>query len=157
MVALTIDYETWQPVPVDRQIDWDADVFRPTTELLEAADRCGGRITLMAEMGEYFWLRAHEPALARRMEQQWTDALARGHDVQLHLHPNWLPELGARRVGEHWIWDWSHALGAHFPGDLEALIGRCKQTLEALLRPVAPGYAAVLFGPPATTRSPSPG
>ena len=128
----------------------------PHERALEAADRCGARITLMAEMGEFLWLREHEPDLARRMEQQWAEALAGGHDVQLHLHPNWLPELGARRIGEHWVWDWSHALGAHYPGDLEH-----SRPLQANARsPVSLSLRATprrVSGPPATTPSRSPG
>lgn len=145
LVALTVDYETWQPVPAGRRIDWESDVFRPTNELLAAAERSGAKLTLMAELGEYQWLRDHEPDHARRMEDQWTRALTAGHDVQVHLHPNWLPELGARRLGEHWAWDWSHALLDKYPGNLDALIARCRGALESTLRRADPGYDAVCF------------
>ena len=38
LAALTLDYETWQPIPAGRWIDWDADVFTPTDALLDACD-----------------------------------------------------------------------------------------------------------------------
>src|SRR5262245_17827716 len=102
LVALTVDYETWQPIPPGKRIDWVADVFDPAARLMETAEGAGARLTFMAEMGEYFWLQEHDPAIAGRMESQWREAIRRGHDVQLHLHPTWLPECGARYEGGRW-------------------------------------------------------
>lgn len=146
LVALTIDYETWQPIPEGRRIDWQADVFGPTDGLLDVCDRHGARLTIFAEVGEYLWLREHDEATADRMGQQWRDAVSRGHDVQLHLHPNWLPELGARRGPDGaWHWDWSVGRASDYPGDLTELIGRCCRALEDEIRPVAPGYRVACF------------
>src|SRR5262249_24973468 len=145
LVALTVDYETWQPVPPGRRIDWETDVFTPTERLLEACELEDAKVTLMAEVGEYFWLREHEPELAARMEEQWRDAFRRGHDVQLHLHPSWLPELGARREDQTFTWDESVAKVDSYPGDLSELIGRCKRALEEAIRPVAPEYEVVAY------------
>ena len=145
MVALTLDYETWQPIPEGRSIDWERDVFAPTAELLDVLDGLGAPLTIFAEMGEWIWLRENEPALAGRWEEQLRDALRRGHDVQMHLHPDWLPELGARREGGQWQWDRSLAKAADYPGDLTELIARCKALLEETLRPVDPEYAVTCF------------
>jgi hypothetical protein len=145
MVACTLDYETWQPIPEGRRIDWERDVFAPTAALLDIFDRQGLPLTIMAEMGEYFWLRRHHPAIAERMEDQWRDAVRRGHDVQLHLHPNWLPELGAREVGGDWWWDTAHETAARYPGDLSSVIKRCRDALETALRPINPEYRVTAF------------
>ncbi len=145
LVAMTVDYETWHPVPEGRRIDWDVDVFRPTARLLDIGDRHGIRLTLMAEIGEFFWLRENDAAIAARMEDQWRDALRRGHDVQLHLHPNWLPELGANFVNGRWSWDWSRSTAADYPGDLTLLITRCRDALESVLRSVDPDYKVSCF------------
>ncbi len=141
LVAITLDYETWQPIPEGEAIDWEADIFVPTARVLDACEAEGVPLTIMAEIGEYFWLTENEPALATRMEEQWRDAVRRGHDLQLHLHLNWLPELGARRENGAWSWDSSMARAADYPGDLERLIGRCKEAIEATV----PGHGVTCF------------
>jgi SAM-dependent methyltransferase len=144
LAALTLDYETWQPVPAGRRIDWDADVFEPTDALLDACDAERARLTIFAELGEHAYLREHEPQVAARMEAQWRDAVERGHDVQMHLHPNWLPELGARREDGSYVWNELLTRAADHP-DLIGLVGRLKRTLEEVIRPVDPAYATVAF------------
>ena len=145
LVALTVDYETWQPIPEGRRIDWEADVFAPTDRLMEACGRQGVPLTLFAELGEYLWLAEHEPDLADRMAAQWRAAVSGGHDVQLHLHPSWLPELGARRDGDRWEWDWRYGRAADYPGDLAELVGRCKTALEEAIRPARSDYEVTCF------------
>ncbi len=145
LAAITIDYETWHPIPEGKEINWDRDVFEPTERLFSLFEKTGVAATFFAEMGEYFWLLENEPALAARMEEQWREAVGRGHDVQLHLHPCWLPETGAKFEDGKWWWDWSKGKAANYPGDLSKLIGRCKQSLENLLRPVKPDYSVTSF------------
>jgi len=145
MVAVTLDYETWHPIPEGRTIDWEADVFRPTGEFLRVAADAKATLTLMAEAGEYLWLRKNAPAIARRMEGQWQETLRAGHDVQLHLHPSWLPETGARRDGNAWTWDWSKAKAADYPFDLKTKIAECRTALESTLRPIDPAYRVTSF------------
>lgn len=144
LAALTLDYETWQPVPAGRRIDWDADVFAPTDALLDACDAEGARLTIFAELGEHAYLREHEPEIADRMEEQWRDAVRRGHDVQMHLHPNWLPELGARFEDGRYVWNETLTRAEDHP-DLVGLIGRLKRTLEEVIHPVDPTYETVAF------------
>lgn len=144
-VALTVDYETWQPLPDGFVIDWEVDVFTPTERLLAVAEENAVPLTLFAEMGEYLWLRAQEPEIAGRMEEQWRDAMRRGHDVQLHLHPNWTPEMGARHDERGWWWDMERPRAHDYEGDLELLVARAKQALEEAIRPVSPGYRVTSY------------
>ncbi|HSZ15144.1 MAG TPA: methyltransferase domain-containing protein [Solirubrobacteraceae bacterium] len=144
LAALTLDYETWQPIPAGRRIDWDVDVFAPTDALLDACDAEGARLTIFAELGEHAFLREHQPQLAARMEAQWRDAVERGHDVQMHLHPNWLPELGARLEHGRYVWNETLTRAADHP-DLIGVIARMKRTLEEVVTPVDPAYEAVAF------------
>jgi SAM-dependent methyltransferase len=145
LVAITVDYETWQPIPEGRSIDWHADVFTPTERLLDAFDSAKLPLTLFAELGEHAFLRKHDPGVATRMEEQWAEAVIRGHDVQMHLHPTWLPELGARHTDGEWWWDWSRPRAHDYPGNLSDLISDCKGTLERAICPVAPDYRVTSF------------
>lgn len=140
LVAITVDYETWQPIPPGRQIDWRQDIFLPTNRLLEVCRDADVRLTIMAEVGEYFWLKENDPTVAAIMREQWQTAMASGHDVQMHLHPNWLPGSGAIRLGSEWNWDWTKASANDYPGDLVQLIEQCKIELESILRPANPNY-----------------
>jgi len=145
LIAMTVDYETWQPIPADKSIDWDADVFDPCDRLMAICERLSIPLTVMAELGEYFWLEQNDPAVARRMEGQWQSLIRRGHDVQIHLHPSWLPETGAVHTKSGWYWDSSYAKADAYPGDLTALLRKCRERLENLLRPVDPTYRATCF------------
>jgi SAM-dependent methyltransferase len=141
LVALTFDYETWQPIPPGKRIDWDADVFEPAAKLI-AGDV---PVTLFAELGEYLWLDANEPTIARRMDEQWREAVVRGHDVQLHLHPSWLPECHPSFADGVWSWDARYAKADAYPGDLDDLIERCVRVLQGVLTPVDPTYRVTCF------------
>jgi SAM-dependent methyltransferase len=145
LAAITVDYETWQPIPAGKTIDWTADIFAPADRLAAIGEACGASITFFVEMGEYFWLCEHDPDVARRMEEQWRDLARRGHDLQLHLHPSWLPELGAAKTPDGWHWNWNLAKAHDYPGDLSAVIRRCKDALESAVRRVDPDYRVTCF------------
>ena len=145
LVALTVDYETWQPQLEGVSLDWERDALTPTTRLLDAFDAAGATLTIFAEMGEYLWLAERDARLARLMEEQWRDAVRRGHDVQLHLHPNWLPELEPRVDDGQWTWDTQHGTANDYPGDLGEAIERCRTALERAIRPQAPAYEVLAF------------
>ena len=109
------------------------------------AAAAAARLTYFVELGEYFFLRRLDPAVAERMENQWRALVRAGHDVQLHLHPDWLPELGARHEGGRWHWDARLAHANDYPGDLGELFTRCRRTLEDVLTPEDPSYAVGCF------------
>ena len=111
-------------------------------QLASAADV---RLTFMAELGEHFWLLENDPATALALEEQWREAVRRGHDVQLHLHPNWLPALGASLKDGTWSWDWSKSKADDYPGDLQELVTRCRDRLQAVLKPEKADYAVTCF------------
>jgi ubiquinone/menaquinone biosynthesis C-methylase UbiE len=145
LIAVTLDYETWQPIPENKKIDWQEDVIRPAEHFLRVSGEEGIPLTLMAEMGEYLCLRQFELAMAKQMEHQWMEAKQQGHDVQLHLHPSWLPELGAHCEHGEWKWDISKSKAHDYPGDLSALVHRCKAALESVIRKVEPSYQVSSF------------
>jgi O-antigen/teichoic acid export membrane protein/trans-aconitate methyltransferase len=144
-IAITVDYETWHPAPPGASLDWARDVLQPAARLMDVAAAAEVKLTFMVELGEHFWLLENDPATARALEGQWREAVRRGHDVQLHLHPNWLPALGAGRKDGTWSWDWSKAKADDYPGDLQELIARCRDRLQAVLKPEKADYAVTCF------------
>ncbi len=81
-------------------------------------------------------------ALAREWEQVVREVYRRGHDVQLHVHPQWLEARyvdGVWKLGRQWsMLDYSVE-------QMRAMLRECKSYLEDLLRAVAPNYECVLF------------
>lgn len=136
----TVDYETWQPVPAGCKIDWKRDLIQNADRLMEVFEKNGARLTFMVEMCEYFWLRENEPDTAEAVERQIQDMAFRGHDVQLHLHPNWMPECGVYTDGEKWEWRWDQASAETYPFDFSRLVQKCRERLEEIVQKVRPGY-----------------
>lgn len=143
----TIDYETWQPLPPDKKIDWNVDVFDPTVKLLDFAESVKIKLTFMVDMGEYYWLKENRSEIANQMENQLKEIIQKGHDIQLHIHPSWLPECGANfdEIRKIWFWNAKYQKIHNYPGDLTELFLRCKNDLEKLLKPIDPSYEAIVF------------
>ncbi len=142
---LTLDYELYG--------DGSGDVFRnvvePTQRLLTIAREKGVRYTFFFEVVEYWclkseWERGNTMGYSRNpveaMETQMRQAVADGHDVQLHIHPQW---CGARWQDGHWVVENSQWRLADYAGDMVDLLRRGKRTLEEMLRPAKPGYRCI--------------
>ena len=61
LVALTVDYETWQPQVEGVPLDWELDALAPAARLLDVCDAAGATLTIFAEAGEYLWLAEQRP------------------------------------------------------------------------------------------------
>ncbi|HMC82683.1 MAG TPA: methyltransferase domain-containing protein, partial [Candidatus Polarisedimenticolia bacterium] len=146
-LILSVDYETWQPIPEGKRIDWKETVLRPAEKLMLSAERFGARVTFFVEMGEILWLRRNDPAVAIALEDQIRDARRRGHDVQLHLHPEWLPESSPRHdpATGRWSWDEGKNRIHSLEEPPDGVLRRLKEGLEGILRPVDPGYRVRVF------------
>ena len=122
---------------------------RPLDMLLDVAEAHGAKITVMAELGQQW---AHEAlgekhAWAAEIAAAWREALVegvrRGHDVQMHLHPQW---LRAKYDGARWRLDTDHWLTGGLPAEtLAEAFSRGKRYLEVLLRPANPDYQCIGF------------
>jgi hypothetical protein len=97
--------------------------------------------------------RPEHALLAQEWEEVVKETFARGHDVQLHLHPQWLNatfEDGAWQLDDTWsILDYP-------PDVIRALVTRARDYLENLLRPVDPAYRCVSFRSGSWCVAPSP-
>lgn len=82
-------------------------VVRPTESMCQIGERYGVPVTVFFEMEEYLAFERNAAALERRlgydpaaeMRTQAADLARRGHDFQLHLHPQW---HGAKWNGHRW-------------------------------------------------------
>ena len=144
-IIFTIDYETWQPSSDEYPINWQKDLIDNTYLLMECAESAGAKLTIMAEMGEYFWLKENLPEIALKVEKQLQDALIRGHDVQLHLHPNWMPETGVMYKDGIFTWNWDFVACNDYPFALTELIKKCKDELERICQKVKSDYRVITF------------
>lgn len=85
---LTFDHE----LPLgELKTSFDASLFEPTRAVLDLADELGVKVTLFTDIlcaerfKDWDYNNFYSP-----YTQQLQDALKRGHDVQLHIHPHWL-------------------------------------------------------------------
>jgi hypothetical protein len=133
--------------------------FRPMRELVRIYNRAGVRSTFNAEVMQQLTFRKFEKefpelgALADRWDEHVRDAFSRGHDVQLHLHPQW-----TEAVYESGRWklsgDWS--ILSYTEETAYALLSAGKEYLENLLRPLSRDYRCVSFRAGSSIIAPSP-
>lgn len=154
-LLLTTDYEIFGNGTGDVRCC----LINPTDRLLDLCDRYGARLTLFFEVCEYWAFKqgSEEGKLdhldydpAAEMEAQAKDALERGHDVQLHVHPQWLnaslEDDGTWKLNYQWwrVPDLPHDLGDFDDVlSLRGLLRKGKDTLEEMLRPVKADYLCI--------------
>jgi len=123
--------------------------FEPMRKLVEIFNNYGIRGSFNVEVMQqlaYRNLQERFPELkviADEWEQVVLDSFRQGHDIQLHVHPQW---WGANYEG-HGNWtldgDWSIL---NYPNlQIRAMLLSGKQYLETLLRKIDPAYACVSF------------
>ncbi len=153
-IALTLDYELFG----NGSGDMFEHVIYPTENLLSICDEANAKLTIFFEVVEYWKLRKawdrgntmgydKDPALA--MKKQMIDAYKRGHDIHLHIHPQW---LNAKYINDQWILDnnWRVSdIPLHSEEDtiltLEQVIKKGKETLEEMLQPIQEDYRCNIF------------
>lgn len=143
---LTLDYELFG----DGSGDIEALMIKPTERLLLLAEKYGIKYTFFFEVIEYWKfqealevgnLMGYSFNPVEAIKSQIHDIVRKGHDVQLHLHPQWLE---AEYCGRTWKVDGSRwRLGDYRITQgmsLFDLIKKGKETLESLIKPVNPEY-----------------
>jgi len=96
-VVLSNDWELYG----DGSGDYATLQGRPLAAMLDVLDRAGAKLTVMAEIGQQWAHRelGSSAPWARAVADAWDAAMretvARGHDVQLHWHPQWLAAVHA--------------------------------------------------------------
>ena len=124
-------------------------MVEPTARMLDQFERYGAKLTIMADVAEILRFRDYQQETGRddfhyeRIVAQLKDAIARGHDVQLHLHASW---FGARHENGKWRQDWSNYSFADLPLEkITEYLQLGKRWLEDLLQPVNAGYRCNVF------------
>ncbi len=124
-------------------------MVEPTRRMLDQFDRCGAKLTILADVAEILKFREYREQFGRddyhyaAIADQLRDAIRRGHDVQLHLHASY---FNARFTEGRWRQDWSEYNFAGLPPERLVEIVRIGKTyLETLLKPVDPAYECIAF------------
>jgi hypothetical protein len=92
-------------------------------------------------------------ALAHEWEEVVRETFSRGHDVQLHVHPQWsdaVYEEGRWRLRASW------SILEYSEHEVRQMLQRAKRYLEELLQPIDPTYRCVSFRSGAWCIAPSP-
>ena len=141
-LILTLDYELYG--------DGSGDVFthmiEPTDRILKVCNKYGIRLTLFVEVFEYIKLKeqwdngnkmGYESNPIEAIEQQIRDIASGGHDIQLHIHPQW---VNAQYSNGKWMVDFDNWRLGDFSVpqnySIEDMLREGKETLEALIKPV---------------------
>jgi len=122
-------------------------MFEPARRMLDICDNYGAKYTFYAEIGQQISMLNSTSAKWRQYANKWEevlkDAVKRGHDVQLHFHPQW---IDAYLIDDKWKLDF---LKSHCGNVDEAVIdhwiGKGKQYLEQLLRTINHEYKVNSF------------
>jgi hypothetical protein len=152
-LILTADYEVWG----NGDGCVENCVIEPSKRMMEIAERHGARITFFLDVCEYWAFEKvesdggfrdnYKPATLIR--EQLIDAVRRGHDVQLHLHPQWLNYK--MLTNDTWeldfrYWRLPEVQKYHDTSwDVQSLIKAGVTTLNDLFKPVKEDYKVIAF------------
>ena len=148
-ILLTLDYELYG--------NGSGDVFKhmiePTNRILEIAQKYNLRLTFFFEIVEYWKLKkewekgnnmgyTQNPVAA--IENQLCISYKAGHDIQLHIHPQWVDavyEDGKWNVNlNDWRLSCYNRIGEY---SLLNLFQKGKETIENLIKPIDPNYECI--------------
>jgi hypothetical protein len=132
--------------------------FAQLRRLLEIYERHDLKASLYAEVMQqltHLSFGARHSALgrlAREWEEIVQETLERGHDVQLHVHPQW---SGATYKDGHWALPGSWSLLDYSADTVSDMVREAKSYLETVAKPARPAYRCVSFRSSAWAVAPS--
>lgn len=150
-LILTFDYELYG--------DGSGDVFQhmiePTNRILSICDSHNIKTTLFFEVLEYIKLKEEWEAgnkmgytenPVKAIEEQIQKAALDGHDIQLHVHPQW---INAEYVQNQWQVDLENWRLGDFKVSqnysIEDLLREGKETIEAIVQDAVPNYKCTIL------------
>jgi hypothetical protein len=148
-LILTFDYELFG----DGSGNVFTHIIEPTNTILGLCQKQGIKITIFFEALEYLKLKeewdkgntmGYTENPVKAIEQQIRRAAKNGHDIQLHIHPQW---HNAKYQNDRWELDLNNwRLGefqASTKNGIYELIRESKTALENLIKPVEPDYQCI--------------
>lgn len=137
-IILTVDYELFG----DGSGCLDACVLKPAAQMMQIAERFNAPVTFFAEALEFIAMTEQKDD--SRAKSQLNASLKRGHDVQLHIHPQW--HDASFDFQESWLLDMdSWRMGDLTKLEVDTLLGKAKQWLEGEVASNIPNYRCVAF------------
>jgi hypothetical protein len=133
--------------------------FAPMRKLVEIYNAHGIRGSFNAEVLQQLAFRQfqNEHPELKALADDWDDAVREtfraGHDVQLHLHPQW---SGVDYTGGKWKLNGDWSILNYSADEARSMIARGKEYLENLLRPIDSDYASISFRSGSWCIAPSP-
>lgn len=85
---VTVDYENF--LAKCSEIDVDRDMIRPTYRIIEFFERFDIPVTFFVNAPEIQAFYAQNHPSSEAIDKQLRDIVRRGHDIQMHWHPQWL-------------------------------------------------------------------
>ena len=143
-LAITDDWELWG----DGSGDPEKVQFRPMQELVRIFNRHGVRASFYVEIMQQLSFRKFQDrhpelkVLADRWDAVVTATFQQGHDIQMHLHPQW---SNATYEPGRWHLSAAWSLLNHDPADIKRMLSEGKSYLERLLRPIDQNYQCLAF------------
>lgn len=134
-IILTMDYEIFG----DGAGDVKKHIIKPAYKILKICDKYSVPLTIMFEVNEYQKFIEYESELvndlgyspAQEMKKQILKAYYRGHDVQLHIHPQW---VDAEYKNKKWIIKNSELSISEFSKTkINQIINSGKKTIEKII------------------------
>ena len=128
-------------------------IVEPARKMIEIADRSGVPLTFMVEICEYWAFNKEEqgkqfPKNERPFTQitsQLSNAVMKGHDLQLHIHPQWSNYVYQKNINR-WRVDLSKWRTSSLSyKELYSILIKGKNELEKLIRPTDPQYKCLAF------------
>jgi hypothetical protein len=153
-LALTHDWE----LRGDGSGDIEAIQFAPLRKLLEIYAKFGARTTVLPDVMQQMAFRRCESShselktAADSWDQHARDAFRQGHDIQLHLHPQWRNAVYANGV---WQLNGDWSILNYDRDTAYAMLAEGKEYLERLLRPIDADYQCLAFRAGALAAAPS--
>lgn len=145
-VLITFDYELFFG---ENFFPADEIIFKPTNDLMAVLDKHEVKATFFVDvLSVYMHQKQGLHDYCEKFGKQLKDMITRGHDVQLHIHSNWLK---SEYVNGQWVFDKEsyriHMFGFDKEKDfsVDGIIKWGKAYLEELLRPIDPSYQCIAY------------
>ena len=141
-LILTVDYEIWG----NGTGSFSELVYEPTQKMLKVCDSYNAKLTIFAEMGHYWAMKRYKDFFKNEInlfEMQLKNAVDRGHDVQMHLHPQWIDATYKKGIWNLNFNKWACSELSY--NEISELLKKGKNDLEDLIKQVKKEYKCIAF------------